>query len=173
MNLPNKLTIFRIILVPFFVAFLLIEFPNNNIVSAILFVIASLTDFLDGYIARKNNLVTDFGKFADPIADKILVISACVCLVEKGVIPAWSVLIIIFREFVISGLRMAAASKNVVIPADKLGKLKTLTQMIALILLILDVFNFLYIPYILYYISIVLTFLSGVMYIVKAKDIIL
>ncbi len=171
MNLPNKLTIFRIILVPFFVACLLIEFPYNNIYATLLFVIASLTDFLDGYIARKNNLVTDFGKFADPIADKILVISACICLIETGVIPAWSVLIIIFREFVISGLRMSAAAKNVVIPADKLGKWKTFTQMIALILLILGVFDVL--AYILYYISVALTAISGVMYIIKAKNIIL
>lgn len=170
MNLPNKLTIFRIILVPFFVACLLIEFPYNNIYSALIFVIASLTDFLDGYIARKNNLVTDFGKFADPIADKILVISACICLVETGVIPAWSVLIIIFREFVISGLRMSAAAKNVVIPADKLGKWKTFTQMIALILLILGVFDV--VAYTLYYISVALTAISGVMYIIKAKNII-
>lgn len=172
MNLPNKLTIFRIILVPFFVTCLLIEFPHNNIYATLLFVIASLTDFLDGYIARKNNLVTDFGKFADPIADKILVISACICLVETGIIPAWSVLIIIFREFVISGLRMSAAAKNVVIPADKLGKWKTFTQMIALILLMLNTFNATYIPHILYYISVVLTAISGIMYIIKAKNII-
>ena len=173
MNLPNKLTLLRIIMVPFFVCCLMLDFANSNIWATVIFILASLTDLLDGYIARKYNLVTDFGKFADPIADKILVISACVCLVEKAVIPAWSVLIIIFREFVISGLRMAAASKNVVIPADKLGKLKTVTQMIALILLMSGALNYFYIPQILYYISVFLTFLSGAMYIIKSKDIIL
>lgn len=173
MNLPNKLTILRILLVPFFVCCLLIKFPFSNIVATFIFILASVTDTLDGYIARKYNLVTDFGKFADPIADKILVVSACVCLVELGTIPAWSVLIIIFREFIVSGLRMSAASKNVVIPADKLGKLKTLTQMIALILLMSGWLNYFYLPYILYYISVILTFISGVMYMVKAKDIIL
>ena len=173
MNLPNKLTILRIVLVPFFVCALLIKFPYSNLWATLIFIVASLTDMLDGHIARKHNLVTDFGKFADPIADKILVISACVCLVETGAVPAWSVLIIIFREFVISGLRMSAASKNVVIPADKFGKLKTITQMIALILIMSDCFNYYNLPLILYYISVFLTFLSGCMYIVKAKDIIL
>lgn len=172
MNLPNKLTLLRIIMVPFFVCCLIFEFAYSHIWATIIFILASATDWMDGYIARKYNLVTDFGKFADPIADKILVVSACVCLVEKSVIPAWSVLIIIFREFVISGLRMAAASKNVVIPADKLGKLKTVTQMIALILLMSGWLNYFGIPLILYYVSVFLTFLSGAMYIIKSKDII-
>lgn len=174
MNLPNKLTLLRILIVPFFVAVLLIDvIPFNTWIATVLFVIASITDSLDGHIARKYNLVTDFGKFADPIADKILVVSACVCLVELGTIPAWSVLIIIFREFVVSGLRMSAAAKNVVIPADKLGKLKTVTQMIALILLMPGLLTQWYIPQILYYISVALTFISGVSYIVKGKEIIL
>ncbi len=173
MNLPNKLTIFRILIVPFFVWVLLADFKYASIIAVTLFILASLTDLLDGYIARKYELVTDFGKFADPIADKILVISACVCLVEKGIVPAWSVLIIIFREFIVSGLRMSAASKNIVIPADKVGKLKTVTQMIAIILLISGWLNYFYLPYICYYISIFLTLISGIMYIIKAKDIIL
>ena len=174
MNLPNKLTILRILIVPFFVAILLIDaIPFNEWIATALFVIASITDSLDGHIARKYNLVTDFGKFADPIADKILVVSACVCLVELGTIPAWSVLIIIFREFVVSGLSMSAAAKKVVIPADKLGKLKTVTQMIALILMLPGLLMNWYIPQTLYYISVALTFISGVSYIVKGKELIL
>lgn len=174
MNLPNKLTILRIIIVPFFVAVLLINaIPYNEWIATALFIIASITDSLDGHIARKYNLVTDFGKFADPIADKILVVSACVCLVELGTIPAWSVLIIIFREFVVSGLRMSAAAKNVVIPADKLGKLKTVTQMIALMMLMPGLLTNWYIPQILYYISVALTFISGASYIIKSKELIL
>lgn len=173
MNLPNKLTILRILIVPFFVWLLLVDFPYSSLWATLLFIAASITDLLDGYIARKYNLVTDFGKFADPIADKILVISACVCLVETGVLPAWSVLIIIFREFVVSGIRMSAAAKSIVIPADKLGKLKTVTQMLAIILLISGWLNYFYLPYILYYISVFLTFLSGIMYTIKAKDVIL
>lgn len=173
MNLPNKLTLLRIAAVPFFVWFLLSDFPGANYIATAIFIAASITDMLDGFIARKNNLVTDFGKFADPIADKILVVSACVCMVETAILPAWSVLIIIFREFVVSGLRMSAAAKNVVIPADKLGKLKTVTQMISLILLMSGWLNYFHLPYILYYISVALTLISGVMYIIRAKDIIL
>ncbi len=178
MNLPNKLTILRILIVPFFVAALLIDkLPYHEWIAIGLFVIASLTDSLDGHIARKYNLVTDFGKFADPIADKILVVSACVCLVELGAVPAWSVLIIIFREFVVSGLRMSAAAKNVVIPADKLGKLKTVTQMIALILLMLpeipNTHHLWYVPEIIYYVSVALTLVSGISYVLKGKNIIL
>ena len=177
MNLPNKLTLLRIFIVPFFVVALLVEeIPHNEWIAIGLFVVASITDSLDGHIARKYNLVTDFGKFADPIADKILVVSACVCLVEVGTVPAWSVLIVIFREFVVSGLRMSVAAKNVVIPADKLGKLKTITQMIALILLMLPEIpntNQLWsIPEIIYYVSVALTLISGISYIVKGKNII-
>ena len=132
MNIANKLTVLRILLVPFFVACLIIEFPYANVAAGVIFVAASITDMLDGRLARKLNIITDFGKFADPLADKILVISACVCLVEKLILPAWSVIIILFREFVVSGLRMTAASKNIVIPADNLGKIKTVRRLIPL-----------------------------------------
>lgn len=177
MTISNKLTIFRILLVPIFVICLLSS--NNALIfaSCLIFIIASLTDTLDGYLARKRNEVTDFGKFADPIADKILVISAYVCLIQTGHILAWGVIIILFREFVVSGLRMAAASKNVVIAADKSGKIKTVLQMISIVMLILGVcglFDFSlwkYTSYILYYISVLLTLVSGISYIIKHKSI--
>ncbi|MBQ7536135.1 MAG: CDP-diacylglycerol--glycerol-3-phosphate 3-phosphatidyltransferase [Stomatobaculum sp.] len=140
-TLPNKLTMLRIILVPFFVAALLIQ---NGEVSAlrmtalVLFLIASLTDLLDGKIARKYNLVTNFGKFMDPLADKLLVCSALICLVQLGQLPAWVVIIIISREFIISGFRLVAADQGVVIAASMWGKSKTVSQMISIVLLILN-----------------------------------
>ena len=139
MNLPNKLTVGRIILVPFFVAAMLIDFPLHHLVALIIFVIASLTDMLDGKIARKNNLVTDFGKFADPLADKILVAAALVCFVEQGWTYSWVVVIILLREFAVSGIRLAAvsSSKTAVIPANIWGKVKTVFTMIAIIAVLL------------------------------------
>ncbi len=139
MTISNKLTIFRILLVPFFVWFMISSVPNANLYAVGFFILASVTDFLDGYLARKRNEITDFGKFLDPIADKILVISALVCLVERNLVPSWAVIIIIAREFIVSGLRMSAASKNIVIAADKLGKMKTVVQMIAIIHLIMGI----------------------------------
>ena len=146
MNLPNKLTIFRMILVPIMVIipFLGIDgrflgIPIEWLVIDIIFVIASLTDKLDGYLARKNNQVTTFGKFLDPLADKILVLSAMVMLVEMGKIPAWIPIIVLAREFIVSGYRLVAVEKGGnVIAASKWGKLKTVTQMIAIILAFLD-----------------------------------
>ena len=146
MNLPNKLTIFRMILVPIMVIipFLGIDgrflgIPIEWLVIDIIFVIASLTDKLDGYLARKNNQVTTFGKFLDPLADKILVLSAMVMLVEMGKIPAWIPIIVLAREFIVSGYRLVAVEKGGnVIAASKWGKLKTVTQMIAIILALLD-----------------------------------
>ena len=146
MNLPNKLTIFRIILVPIMV---LIPFlgirgdflgiPVEWIVVYLIFVIASLTDKLDGYLARKNNQITTFGKFLDPLADKILVLAAMVMLVEMAKLPAWIPIIILAREFMVSGYRLVAVEKNgKVIAASKWGKLKTVTQMIAIVLAFLD-----------------------------------
>ena len=145
MNLPNKLTIFRIILVPIIVIVSLInipgnvfEIPMNMIIMDIIFVIASITDKLDGHIARSNNQVTTFGKFLDPIADKILVLAAMIILVEKGLLPAWIPIIVLFREFIVSGYRLIAVEKNgKVIAANIWGKLKTVTQMLAIILMFL------------------------------------
>lgn len=141
MNLPNKLTITRVVLIPFFVAALLYDRGNSQtmrIVANVLFIIASLTDLLDGKIARKYNLVTNFGKFMDPLADKLLVCSALICLIELGQVPAWMVIVIISREFIISGFRLVAADNGVVIAASYWGKFKTTFQMIAVILLIMN-----------------------------------
>ena len=150
MNLPNKLTIFRIILVPIMVivfylnintAFLGI--PITFLIIDLLFIIASITDKLDGYLARSRNQVTNFGKFLDPIADKILVLAALILLVEANKIPAWIPIIIIFREFVVSGYRLIASTANgQVIAASNWGKIKTVTQMIAIILCYIDKFSF-------------------------------
>ncbi len=133
MNLPNKLTVLRIILVPFFVAALLIGFPLNELVALLLFIAASLTDLFDGKIARKRGLVTDFGKFADPLADKILVISALLCFVQLGLCDCVAVIIVLFREFAVTSIRLIAASKGKVIAANIWGKVKTVTQMVAVI----------------------------------------
>lgn len=146
MNLPNKLTIFRIILVPIMVIipFLGIDgkifgIPTEWIIIDLIFIIASITDKLDGYLARKNNQVTTFGKFLDPLADKILVLAAMVMLVEMSKLPAWIPIIVLAREFMVSGYRLIAVEKGgEVIAASKWGKLKTVTQMIAIILAILD-----------------------------------
>ena len=133
MNLPNKLTVARIILVPFFVAALLINFPLNNLAALALFGAASITDLLDGKIARKRGLVTDFGKFADPLADKILVISALLCFIQLGLCDCVAVIIVLFREFTVTSIRLIAASKGKVIAANIWGKVKTVTQMVAII----------------------------------------
>ena len=133
MNLPNKLTVLRIILVPFFVAALLIGFPLNELVALLLFIAASLTDLFDGKIARKRGLITDFGKFADPLADKILVISALLCFVQLGLCDCVAVIVVLFREFTVTSIRLIAASKGKVIAANMWGKVKTVTQMVAII----------------------------------------
>ena len=146
MNLPNKLTIFRIILVPIMVIIPFLKIPGDifnlpiqNLVIIAIFAIASYTDHLDGKIARKNNLVTTFGKFADPLADKILVLSAMLMLVEMGYLPAWIPIIVLAREFVVSGYRLIAVEKGgKVIAASIWGKIKTATQMVAIILAFLD-----------------------------------
>ena len=133
MNLPNKLTLWRIILVPFFVAALLIPFPLHTIVALVLFIAASITDMLDGRIARKRNLITDFGKFADPLADKILVLAALLCFVQNGWCDCIAVIIVLFREFTVTSIRLIAAAKGEVIAANIWGKVKTVTQMVAII----------------------------------------
>ena len=150
MNLPNKLTIFRIILVPIMVAIpffniqhVFLDIPVSYWIMNLIFIIASYTDHLDGNIARKNNLVTTFGKFADPLADKILVLAAMLILVEEGNLPAWIPIVVLFREFVVSGYRLIAVEKGgKVIAASIWGKLKTVTQMIAIILMYLTNFGY-------------------------------
>ena len=139
MNTPNKLTVTRMIIVPFLVVFLLTGWGGdaNRYISLALFVVASVTDWFDGYLARKNNLVTNFGKFMDPLADKLLVCSAMICMIELNRLPAWFVIIIIGREFIISGFRLIAAENGIVIAANYWGKFKTASQMIMIILLIL------------------------------------
>ncbi len=132
MNLPNKLTVLRILLVPFFVASLLIPFPHHYLVSCLIFIMASVTDCLDGKLARKRNLVTDFGKFADPLADKILVISAFVCFIALGITDPVMVIIVLIREFTVTSIRLVAASQGKVVDANIWGKVKTVSQIIAL-----------------------------------------
>lgn len=141
MNLPNKITILRIILIPFFVFFMLADaVPNAKYIAAVIFIIASLTDTLDGYLARKYQLVSNFGKFMDPLADKLLVCSALVCFVAlpDNPMPAWVVIVIISRDFIISGFRLVASDAGVVIAASWWGKIKTVVQMLMSILLIVD-----------------------------------
>ena len=146
MNLPNKITITRILLVPIMMIIpyiniettILYGLPISNIIILITFLVASLTDFLDGYIARKKNIVTNFGKFLDPIADKLLVLAALVMLVEMNMLPAWIPIVIAAREFMVSAIRMLAASEGKVIAASMLGKIKTVTQMIAISFAFLD-----------------------------------
>lgn len=131
MNLPNKITVFRVLLIPVFVVLLMIdEIPYNNFFAMAVFIMASLTDFLDGYIARKYQLVTNFGKFMDPLADKILVCTAMILLIELGQISALVVAVIMAREFIISGFRLVASDKGVVIAASYIAKFKTTTQML-------------------------------------------
>ena len=164
MNLPNKLTIIRVCLIPFFVAALLFDHGNNytmRIVANVLFIVASLTDLFDGKIARKYNLVTNFGKFMDPLADKLLVCSALICLIELGQLPAWVVIIIISREFIISGFRLVAADNGVVIAASYWGKFKTTFQMAAVILMIFNIPALTLVTNIVVVIAVALTIISG------------
>lgn len=175
MNLPNKLTTFRVILIPFFVFFMLA--PNmtgiNHYIAAAIFIVASLTDLLDGKIARKYNLVTNFGKFMDPLADKLLVCSAMICLIQTGQLAAWIVVIIIAREFIISGFRLIASDNGVVIAASYWGKFKTTFQMLMVIVLILNIQMpfFQILGVILTYAALILTVVSLIDYIVKNKDV--
>ena len=196
MNLPNKITIIRIFLVPIMLLVPLLGITGEtfwgasleNITILIIFLIASITDFLDGYLARKNNMVTNFGKFLDPIADKLLVITALIMLVEQGTIPSWIPIIIVAREFMVSGIRMLAAGKGNVIAASMLGKIKTVSQIIAISLAFLDTNPFMSfidtkldgMPLVLnilmslgMIVSVIATIWSGIDYFVKSKDIVL
>lgn len=175
MNLPNKLTILRVILIPFFVFFMLAPYFEGygNYIAVAIFIIASFTDFLDGYLARRDNLVTNFGKFMDPLADKLLVCAALICLIETGQLPAWIVVIIISREFIISGFRLIASDNGVVIAASYWGKFKTVSQMLMVIVLILNIDHvvFAVLGTALMWIAVALTVISLVDYVVKNKDV--
>lgn len=170
MNLPNKLTVLRVLLIPFFVVALLVgggEIPMMRYVAAAIFIVASLTDLLDGKIARKYNLVTNFGKFMDPLADKLLVCAALICLVELGQIPAWMVIVIVSREFTISGFRLVAAEQGIVIAASYWGKFKTTFQMIAVILMIVNLEALGMVTDVFVWVALILTIVSLVDYVAK------
>ncbi|WP_188454323.1 CDP-diacylglycerol--glycerol-3-phosphate 3-phosphatidyltransferase [Virgibacillus oceani] len=183
MNIPNRITLSRIFLIPIFIVLLSVPFnwgdwqigenelPISHFAAALLFIIASATDWIDGYYARKHNLVTNLGKFLDPLADKLLVSAALILLVEMGLAPAWVVIIIISREFAVTGLRLVAAGEGIVLAASKMGKLKTVTQIVAIAALLLHNFPFSYVNFpfaaIMLYIALFFTILSGYDYFVK------
>lgn len=172
MNLPNKLTVLRILLiVPFVILMEVTGISYSRYIAFIIFVVASLTDLADGKIARKYNLVTNFGKFADPLADKLLVCSALVCFASKNQLPGWFVIIILSREFIISGFRLVAAEQGKVIAAGWWGKWKTTFQMIMVLLLILDIELLSIVTLIVSYIALALTIISLIDYLVKNKDV--
>lgn len=196
MNLPNKITVARMLLIPIMIIVPYLGFNNilfgsvtiGSFITLIIFLIASFTDFLDGYLARKNNLVTTFGKFLDPIADKLLVLSALIMLVEQGIIPGWIPIIIAAREFIVSGIRMLAAGDGKVIAASWYGKVKTVSQMIAISLAFLSTNTFMQFTSVemgtgalilnilmslAMIVAVLMTILSGVDYFMKSKDIVL
>ena len=176
MNLPNKLTLLRVCMIPFFVVFMLVDITGayDKYIALTIFVIASLTDLLDGKIARKYNLVTNFGKFMDPLADKLLVCSALICLIGSKLM-AWIVIVIISREFIISGFRLIASDNGVVIAASWWGKYKTVAQMTMIILLILDWPYGWYqtLEYVMIYVALALTVISLVDYLVKNRSVLI
>src|SRR5690625_2491775 len=183
MNVPNKITLSRICLIPIFIVLLSVPFnwgkvsigatylPVSHLVAALIFIFAAGTDWLDGYYARKYNLITNLGKFLDPLADKLLVSAALILLVEMGLAPAWIVIIIISREFAVTGLRLVAAGEGIVLAASNMGKLKTVTQILAIALLLLHNFPFSYIGFpvatIVLYIAMIITAFSGYDYFAK------
>ncbi len=173
MNLPNKLTMFRVILIPFFVFFVLTDYAGeaSKWIALGIFIVASLTDLLDGHIARKRNLITNFGKFMDPIADKLLVCSALICLVDTGKIDSWIVIIIIAREFVISGFRLIASDNGVVLAAGYWGKFKTTFQMVMICLMLADIEQIQIVTDIVMWIALALTIISLVDYLWKNRSI--
>lgn len=177
MNLPNKLTIFRMILI---IPFVIIELTGclgdySGLIALIIFVVASLTDLLDGKIARKYNLITNFGKFMDPLADKVLVVSAMICLLvnKPELLPAWALIIILAREFIISGFRLVASDAGIVIAASMWGKVKTVSQMVMVIMMLIDINYPVYIllTKIVMYVAVILTVVSLVDYIYKNKEV--
>ena len=192
MNLANKLTVVRMIFVPIFLLCMSTDvIPYGTLIATIIFILASITDKLDGYIARSRNQVTNFGKFMDPLADKLLVTAALVTLTGINIIPAWISVVIIAREFAVSGLRSIAASEGLVIAASNWGKIKTVFQMVAIVLLLIvaniastpwiaDIILsntflinfFTYVPDIVLYIALIITIISGIDYFVKNKSVI-
>ncbi len=186
MNTPNKLTIFRIILTPIFLAALLIQFPQHYLVATLLFVIASITDFIDGNMARKYNLITTLGKLLDPLADKVLVTAALLAFIKLGLCDVWAVMIILAREFLITSIRMVATTQGVVIPANIYGKAKTVTQMVAII----SILGFSWLNYdlkvipeflsqyfvifseVLIWISVIMTVISGLVYVKDTRKVV-
>ena len=171
MNLPNKMTVGRMIAVPFFIAAYM---TGHMTIAFVIFVLASLTDMLDGKIARARNLVTNFGKIMDPLADKVLVYSALCLFIESGIIPSWSLIIILAREFVVSGMRTVAASEGIVIAAGMSGKIKTVLQMIAVIVILLALGGFpqlMNIGMIVFWASLVMTVYSGAEYIIRNRHV--
>jgi CDP-diacylglycerol--glycerol-3-phosphate 3-phosphatidyltransferase (EC 2.7.8.5) len=167
MNIANKLTLSRMIMVPFFLVAVYFEKDSQVLpISAIIFAVASFTDFLDGYLARKYNLITDFGKFMDPLADKVLVVAALAVLVEMNLIPAWMIVLIITREYAVSILRAIAANTGQVIAASQGGKAKTVSQIIAVLMLLLNIKYGIYVMWI----AVILTFVSGMDYLIKTKN---
>lgn len=174
MNLANKLTFVRIFMIPIFLFVLLTNWipdPNRRILALVIFALASLTDMLDGYIARSRNMITTLGKFMDPLADKLLVTSALVSLVELGDLPAWVVIVILSREFIITGFRVVAASEGIVIAASWWGKIKTITQMFMIMLILLSIPAFGVLEDILMWLAVIFTVISGVDYMAKNKSV--
>jgi CDP-diacylglycerol--glycerol-3-phosphate 3-phosphatidyltransferase len=173
MNVPNKLTCLRVLLIPFFVLFMLTDLGGEagRYIALAIFAAASFTDFLDGYLARRDHLVTNFGKFLDPLADKLLVCSALICFVEQGLLPAWIVIIIIAREFVISAFRLIASDNGIVIAASYWGKFKTVSQMIMTILLILHIPALAVVEQIFIWLALILTVVSLIDYLAKNSQV--
>lgn len=173
MNLPNKLTMGRILAIPVFIVVYLMGY---NYAAAVIFILAALTDMLDGHIARKYNLVTNFGKLMDPLADKLLVMSALLCLVQVGDVAGWMVIVILGREFIITGMRQVAAAQGIVIAAGTTGKIKTITQMIAIPLLLLENWPFSMLSFelpmdmVFLWLALIMTVISGAEYIVKNRQ---
>lgn len=175
MNLANKITLARVLMIPIFMFILFSNLNNASVIAAIIFIIASITDGIDGYIARSRNQITTLGKFIDPLADKLLVSAALISLVELGKISAWITVLIIAREFTITGFRIIAASKGITIAASPLGKIKTSTQLIAIVLILINNFPFYFINFpldkIMTYIALFFTLVSGVDYLYRNKKV--
>ena len=173
MNWPNRLSLIRIALVPFIILMMYVNLPASYIIALALFALASFTDFLDGQIARRRHLVTNFGKFIDPVADKLLVLSTMIGLCGQGWIPAWACVVVLFRELAVDGLRLVAVEQGRVIAAGKLGKIKTCTQMLTVILHLLAASGFAMAlwPEVTLYLAVAMTLLSGVDYFVKNRGV--
>lgn len=173
MNLPNKLTTIRVFMVPLYLVFMLVpQIPYGRYIAGFIFTIAAITDALDGHIARKNNLITNFGKFMDPVADKLLVCSALICFVELDLMPAWIAIVIISREFIVSGFRLVASDNGVVLAAGWWGKIKTVVQVVMSVMLTVDLdFKFINILEVVsVYLALALTIISMMDYLIKNRN---